>query len=312
MLLNSRLTMWTVSSTSDQSIKTAVKTATVWHFLPFRFLSFYWSNRYRPSFRLSSYRKLFDLSSHISSYTKQIAFWFLIRLLRITYKQLKLCIYKRRRRRKKNEEVESEETRNENYVRTFVTVEKNKTKFTNSIVREYKEKVILFGLIVMFACSFSLGPLIFIIIAMIDMRVDAFRFLLMFQRPVGYRAQDIGAWFNITRFLNVVGIITNGFIIGFTSRWSIYFLNDNNTNRLIFVAAFEVHKLTAIRTLMKTHDSKSNLYFIKHVVFFLWILIIIIFPHVPRHIKHKMRKVSPGCQPLLIKTSKGTFKMMMA
>ena len=138
------------------------------------------------------------------------------------------------------DEENTQESRNRNYVKTFVTVEKNKAKFDNSIVNEYKEKVILFGMIVMFACSFSLGPLIFIIIAMIDMRVDAFRFLLMFQRPVGFRAQDIGAWFNIIRFLNVVGIITNAFIIGFTSRWSVEFLNDSTTNRLIFIVIFEV------------------------------------------------------------------------
>ena len=164
------------------------------------------------------------------------------RLLRIIYQQIKLRIYKKKRLAKKDDEEDTQESRNRNYVKTFVTVEKNKSKFSNSIVQEYKEKVILFGIIVMFACSFSLGPLIFVIIAMIDMRVDAFRFLLMFQRPVGYRAQDIGAWFNIIRFLNVVGIITNGFIIGFTSRWSVYFLNGSTSNRLIFVAAFEVRR----------------------------------------------------------------------
>lgn len=158
----------------------------------------------------------------------------------IIYQQIKLRIYKKKRLAQKEDEENSQENRNKNYVKTFAVVEKNKAKFTNSIVKEYKEKVILFGMIIMFACSFSLGPLIFIIIAMIDMRVDAFRFLLMFQRPVGYRGQDIGAWFNITRFLNLIGIITNGFIIGFTSRWSVYFLSDSLSNRLIFVAAFEV------------------------------------------------------------------------
>lgn len=95
----------------------------------------------------------------------------------------------------------------------------------------------------MFACSFTLGPLLLLIICLIDMRVDAFRFLFLFRRPIGHRAQDIGAWFNVLRFMNMAAIITNAFIIGFTSTWSKEFLNDKLDNRLIFVTAFEVYYL---------------------------------------------------------------------
>ena len=44
----------------------------------------------------------------------------------------------------------------------------------------------------MFASAFTLAPLIFLIINLIDIRVDAKRLLWLYKRPIGYRAQDIG------------------------------------------------------------------------------------------------------------------------
>lgn len=49
-----------------------------------------------------------------------------------------------------------------------------------------------------------------------------------------------GAWFYIIRFLNVVGIISNAFIIAFTSNWSNTFLQNKLEYRLLFVVVFEV------------------------------------------------------------------------
>jgi hypothetical protein len=92
----------------------------------------------------------------------------------------------------------------------------------------------------LFACSFTLGPLILLLICAIDLRIDAIRLLWLYRRPIGYRAQDIGAWEKIITFINVCGIVSNGFIIGFTSNWSKTFLEDKLSNRLIFVIAFEV------------------------------------------------------------------------
>ncbi|RNA02561.1 anoctamin-1 [Brachionus plicatilis] len=54
---------------------------------------------------------------------------------------------------------------------------------------------------ILFACTFSLGPLFVLVINVIDLRID-------------------GAWFHIIRFLNIAGIVSNAFIIAFTSNWS--------------------------------------------------------------------------------------------
>ncbi len=129
---------------------------------------------------------------------------------------------------------------NEKCVKAYVTSEKNKTSSENTIADEYVTKVLLFGYLVLFGASFSIGPLIFLLVNLIDIRVDAKRLLWLYRRPVGYRAQDIGTWSVICNFLNVTGIITNGLILSFTSNWSDTALNDNRSERLTFFIVFEV------------------------------------------------------------------------
>ena len=92
----------------------------------------------------------------------------------------------------------------------------------------------------MFGCSLSLSPFIVLVINLLDVRVDAKRLLWLYRRPVGYKAKDIGSWLNICKLLTLLGIINQGFIIGFASNWSISYLEDSNLNRLIFVLVFEV------------------------------------------------------------------------
>lgn len=72
------------------------------------------------------------------------------------------------------------------------------------------------------------------------MRIDATRLLWLYRRPIGHKAQDIGSWFDICRFLNVVGIINNGFMVAFASNWSKVYLSDSLLFKMTFLIAFEV------------------------------------------------------------------------
>ncbi len=92
----------------------------------------------------------------------------------------------------------------------------------------------------MFGASFSLAPLIVLVINLFDLRIDAKRLLWLYKRPVGYKAQDIGSWFTLCRFLNVMGIINNAFLVAFTSNWSKTYLRSTNENKLLFIVSFEV------------------------------------------------------------------------
>jgi len=73
--------------------------------------------------------------------------------------------------------------------------------------------------------------------------VDAVRLLWFFRRPVGHKAQDIGSWFYILRFINVVSVISNSFLIALTSNWSNSFFGNNYAYRYIFIILFEVKKI---------------------------------------------------------------------
>jgi hypothetical protein len=92
----------------------------------------------------------------------------------------------------------------------------------------------------MFASSFYLGPLIFLIINLIDLRMTAQCLIWLFRRPVAYKTQDIGIWYKLCQFVNIIGIIMNGLILAFASNWANYNLNKTSTDRLVFFIAYEV------------------------------------------------------------------------
>ena len=47
----------------------------------------------------------------------------------------------------------------------------------------------------MFACSFYLAPLFFLLMSLIDIRMNAQSLLWLFRRPIAFKAQDIGSHF---------------------------------------------------------------------------------------------------------------------
>lgn len=158
----------------------------------------------------------------------------------------------------------------------FISNEHAKPDFEGNIRDEYMEKIILYGYIMLFACSFTLGPLIFLIIILIDLRVDAKRLLWIFRRPVGKKAEDIGLFFGIFQFINIIGIVSNGFIIAYTSSWSVDYFGSNENDRLKFVIAFE------------------------HIIFFIWILIVVITPSIPSSVLLKMKEEYIQAKELII------------
>ncbi|KAH9507800.1 hypothetical protein Btru_052894 [Bulinus truncatus] len=145
----------------------------------------------------------------------------------------------------------------------FIEQEKSKPDLKDFTMEEYTEKVILYGFLMLFACSFPLAPLMAILICLIDIRVDAKRLLWLFRRPVAHISEDIGMWYNILNFVNFVGVLTNAFIIAFTSSWGAQF---NITGKLAVVIGFE------------------------HIVFILKFLLAYLIPDVPEEIKLAMRR----------------------
>ncbi|XP_073346623.1 anoctamin-7 isoform X2 [Pagrus major] len=82
---------------------------------------------------------------------------------------------------------------------------------------EYLEMVIQFGFITIFVAACPLAPLFALINNWIEIRLDAQKFVTEYRRPVVERAQDIGIWFPIMQFITHIAVLSNAFLIAFTS-----------------------------------------------------------------------------------------------
>ncbi|XP_077143079.1 anoctamin-1 isoform X1 [Ranitomeya variabilis] len=82
---------------------------------------------------------------------------------------------------------------------------------------EYMEMIIQFGFVTLFVASFPLAPLFALLNNIIEIRLDAKKFITELRRPVAVRGKDIGIWYNILRGIGKLAVIINAFVISFTS-----------------------------------------------------------------------------------------------
>ncbi|XP_036393347.1 anoctamin-7 [Megalops cyprinoides] len=85
------------------------------------------------------------------------------------------------------------------------------------LFNEYLEMVLQFGFITIFVAACPLAPLFALLNNWVEIRLDAQKFVCQYQRPVAERAQDIGIWFNILQVITHLAVISNAFLIAFTS-----------------------------------------------------------------------------------------------
>lgn len=79
--------------------------------------------------------------------------------------------------------------------------------------------VLHYGFVTMFVAAFPLGPLFALINAIIEIRLDAIKFLCHFRRPDVVRVEDIGAWYSVLEALTKVSVLVNAFVLAFTSEF---------------------------------------------------------------------------------------------
>lgn len=88
-----------------------------------------------------------------------------------------------------------------------------------ALFNEYLEVMIQFGFITIFAVAFPLAPLFALINNIFEIRLDARKFLLYYRRPNPRRAKGIGTWYNIMQVICRLSILSNAFIIAFSSNF---------------------------------------------------------------------------------------------
>ncbi|EOB06389.1 Transmembrane protein 16B, partial [Anas platyrhynchos] len=77
--------------------------------------------------------------------------------------------------------------------------------------------VIQFGFVTLFVASFPLAPLFALLNNIIEVRLDAKKFVTELRRPDTVRAKDIGIWYNILSGIGKLSVIINAFVIAVTS-----------------------------------------------------------------------------------------------
>ncbi|XP_076010447.1 anoctamin-2b [Genypterus blacodes] len=82
---------------------------------------------------------------------------------------------------------------------------------------EYMEMIIQFGFVSLFVASFPLAPVFALLNNVIEIRLDAKKFVTELRRPVAARTKDIGIWYNILSGMGKFSVIINAFVISFTS-----------------------------------------------------------------------------------------------
>ncbi|XP_031224352.1 anoctamin-7 isoform X2 [Mastomys coucha] len=85
------------------------------------------------------------------------------------------------------------------------------------LFHEYLEMVLQFGFVTIFVAACPLAPLFALLNNWVEIRLDARKFVCEYRRPVAERAQDIGIWFHILAGLTHLAVISNAFLLAFSS-----------------------------------------------------------------------------------------------
>ncbi|KAE9549961.1 hypothetical protein FO519_006820 [Halicephalobus sp. NKZ332] len=127
-------------------------------------------------------------------------------------------------------ETEKEKKKREKHERTLNVAESNPGEMTfcerdyalypttdQVLFNEYLEMVIQFGFITLFVAAFPLAPLFALLNNILEMRLDAYKFVVTARKPVPCQARNIGVWMMILDILSHLAVICNAFVIAFTS-----------------------------------------------------------------------------------------------
>ncbi|XP_068601416.1 anoctamin-7 [Brachionichthys hirsutus] len=180
------------------------------------------------------------------------------------------------------------------------------------LLNEYLEMVIQFGFITIFVAAFPLAPFFALVNNWVEIRLDSQKFVMEYRRPVVERAQDIGIWFPIMQFISHIAVLSNAFIIAFTSSflprlYYRYTRDDTLSGYINFTLSvsprsFNQESVCRYRALRNEvgdylpdfyHLLAVRLTFVivfEHVVFFISRFIDLLVPDIPEEVAMKMKR----------------------
>lgn len=97
---------------------------------------------------------------------------------------------------------------------------------------EYLEMAIQYGFVTLFVTAFPLSPLFALLNNMVEIKIDATKFLKHRQRAVSMVATNIGAWERLLDIISNIAVVTNALVIALTSnqiKRMVYQWDNNNS-----------------------------------------------------------------------------------
>ncbi|XP_063218601.1 anoctamin-4 [Bacillus rossius redtenbacheri] len=86
-----------------------------------------------------------------------------------------------------------------------------------ALFEEYLEMVLQYGFVTLFVAAFPLAPLFALLNNIGEVRIDAYKMVTQARRPLAERVQDIGAWYGILQGVTYAAVVSNAFVIAYTS-----------------------------------------------------------------------------------------------
>ncbi|KAK2550527.1 Anoctamin-7 [Acropora cervicornis] len=181
------------------------------------------------------------------------------------------------------------------------------------LFQEYLEMILQFGFITIFVAAFPLAPFFALANNIFEIRIDSDKFVCEVRRPIADRAQDIGIWFDILDSVAKIAVISNAFLIAFTSTFLPkllyrYAISEDNslTGYLNFSLAWSPQNTTSIPcrypefrdreghfTSFYWHLLALRLGFVimfEHFVFFVSRLIDLLVPDIPQSLEIRIKR----------------------
>lgn len=78
-----------------------------------------------------------------------------------------------------------------------------------ALFQEYLEMVIQYGFVTLFVAAFPLAPFFALLNNIVEIRLDAYKWITQLRRPLAERVEDIGAWYGILQGITYTAVVTN-------------------------------------------------------------------------------------------------------
>jgi len=82
---------------------------------------------------------------------------------------------------------------------------------------EYRSKVIQFGYVAMFSAAFPIGAVAATVANILEIRVDAYKFMFSCRRPMYEDADDIGNWKLVMQIFSWIALVINVLVVAYAS-----------------------------------------------------------------------------------------------